>query len=46
MTYTPTVNWGRFGWAQKSVTLNAGTNTITFTKGTGFAELDQIQLYR
>ncbi|MET3635974.1 CBM35 domain-containing protein [Curtobacterium oceanosedimentum] len=46
VSYTPTVNWGRFGWAQKSVTLNAGTNTITFTKGTGFAELDQIQLYR
>ena len=46
VTYAPTVNWGRFGWAQKTLTLNAGTNTITFTKGTGFAELDQIQLYR
>lgn len=46
VTYAPTVNWGRLGWAQKTVTLRAGSNTITFTKGTGFAELDQIQLYR
>lgn len=46
ISYAPTVNWGRFGWAQQTVTLNAGSNTITFTKGTGFAELDQIQLYR
>ncbi|MBT2502108.1 exo-alpha-sialidase [Curtobacterium sp. ISL-83] len=46
ISYAPTVNWGRFGWAQKTVTLAAGTNTITFTKGTGFAELDQIQLYQ
>ncbi|WP_152631136.1 exo-alpha-sialidase [Agreia bicolorata] len=46
VSYPPTANWGRFGWAQLNVTLAAGTNTITFTKGTGFAELDQIQLYQ
>ena len=46
MAYPATPNWGRFGWAQKTVTLVAGTNTITFTKGTSFAELDQIQLYQ
>jgi hypothetical protein len=46
LSYPPTANWGRFGWVQKTVTLNAGSNTIAFTKGTGFAELDQIQLYQ
>ena len=46
VAYPPTPNWGRFGWAQKTVTLAAGANTIAFTKGTGFAELDQIQLYQ
>ena len=46
VAYAPTPNWGRFGWAQKTVTLAAGANTIAFTKGTGFAELDQIQLYQ
>lgn len=45
LSYPVTPNWGRFAWAQLSVSLTAGTNTITFTKGTGFAELDQIQLY-
>lgn len=46
ISYAPTVNWGRFGWAQKTVTLKAGANTLTFTKGTGFAELDQIQVFQ
>ncbi|CAH0173254.1 Exo-beta-D-glucosaminidase [Microbacterium oxydans] len=46
ISYPATVDWGRYGWAQKSVTLNAGTNTIRFTKGTNFAELDAIHLYR
>ena len=46
LTYPATVNWGRFGWAQFSTTLAAGSNTITFKKGTSYAELDQIQLYR
>lgn len=46
LSYPRTPNWGRFAWAQRTVTLNAGSNTIAFTKGAGFAELDQIQLYR
>jgi hypothetical protein len=46
ISYPATVDWGRFGWAQKSVSLNAGTNTIRFTKGMNFAELDQLQLWR
>lgn len=46
ISYPKTANWGRFGWSQKTVALTAGTNTLTFTKGTGFAELDQIQLYQ
>lgn len=46
ISYPATVDWGRFGWAQKTVTLNAGTNTISFTKGTSFAELDQLQVYQ
>lgn len=46
IAYPTTADWGRFGWAQKTVNLAAGTNTITFTKGTGFAELDQIQVYQ
>jgi len=45
ISYPATVDWGRYGWAQKTVTLNAGTNTIRFTKGTNFAELDAIHLY-
>jgi hypothetical protein len=46
ISYPATVDWGRFNWAQKSVSLNAGNNTIRFTKGTNFAELDVIHLYR
>ncbi|MEA9984333.1 exo-alpha-sialidase [Subtercola sp. RTI3] len=46
LSYPVTPNWGRFAWAQRTVTLTAGSNTITFTKGTGFAELDQIQIYQ
>ncbi|PJJ55655.1 RICIN domain-containing protein [Compostimonas suwonensis] len=46
ISYPPTVDWGRFAWAQKTVTLNAGLNTIAFGKGTSFAELDVLQVYR
>jgi hypothetical protein len=46
LSYPATVNWGRYGWVQKTVTLNAGANTIAFTKGTSYAELDAIQLYQ
>ncbi|WP_227000526.1 RICIN domain-containing protein [Protaetiibacter intestinalis] len=46
ISYPRTVDWGRYAWAQKTVTLNAGLNTVRFTKGTNFAELDQLQVYR
>ncbi|MFC3492707.1 RICIN domain-containing protein [Glycomyces rhizosphaerae] len=46
ISYPATVDWGRYNWAQKSVSLNAGSNTIRFTKGTNFAELDVVHLYR
>ncbi|MDQ4502357.1 RICIN domain-containing protein [Sinomonas sp. ASV322] len=46
VTYAPTVNWGRFQWAQLPVTLNAGANTIAFSKGTEYAELDVLHVYQ
>jgi hypothetical protein len=46
LTYPATPNWGRFRWAQFTANLNAGTNTLSFTKATGYAELDSIQLDR
>jgi hypothetical protein len=46
ISYPPTVDWGRYLWAQKTVTLNAGVNTVRFTKGTNFAELDVLHVYR
>jgi hypothetical protein len=45
ISYPATVDWGRYQWAQKSVALNAGTNTIRFAKGANFAELDVLHLY-
>ncbi|NAZ83688.1 carbohydrate-binding protein [Kineococcus sp. R8] len=45
VTYPATANWGRFGWAQARVNLAAGNNTLSFTKATGFAELDQVQVF-
>jgi hypothetical protein len=29
-----------------SVSLNAGANTLRFVKGTGYAELDSIELFK
>lgn len=46
ISYPPTVDWGRYAWAQKTVTLNAGVNTIRFAKGTNFAELDTLRVWR
>jgi hypothetical protein len=46
ISYPATVDWSRYNWAQKTVTLNAGNNTIRFAKGTNFAELDVLHLYR
>jgi len=51
VTYPPTGGWisavPNFGTRKTvglSIQLNAGTNTIRFTKGTGYAELDYIRL--
>jgi hypothetical protein len=46
ISYPATVNWGRYLWAQKQVTLNAGANSVTLAKGTGFAEVDVLHVYR
>jgi len=46
LSYPATVDWGRYRWAQASVSLNAGANTVRFTKGTSFAELDALHVYR
>jgi hypothetical protein len=46
LSYPATTNWGRFRWVQFTATLGAGTNTISFAKSTGYAELDTIQLHR
>jgi hypothetical protein len=51
VSYPPTSGWGQFGAITTSVTLRAGYNVIrlakgapNFTGGTGFAELDHVQL--
>ncbi|MBI5160271.1 MAG: exo-alpha-sialidase [Micrococcales bacterium] len=46
VTYPKTVDYGRFQWAQFTATLSAGAHTLKFTKGSGFAELDQIQVFK
>lgn len=46
LALSPCVKWGRYLWASFSCKLNAGENTISFTKGTGYTELDCIQVYR
>jgi hypothetical protein len=45
VNYPPTVDWGRFGWAQFSTSLVAGSNTIRFAYNGTFAELDAIDVY-
>lgn len=37
--------WGNWGNAYARINLNAGTNTISFSKGDSFAELDAIDLF-
>lgn len=49
VNYSQTSNWGNFPVGRtvlKSATLQQGKNTIRLTKGTGFAELDRIDLIR
>lgn len=44
LNYSPCVKWGRYLWASFQCKLQAGENTIRFMKGTGYAELDCIQV--
>jgi hypothetical protein len=51
VSYPPTAGWGRFSTVSASVDLHAGYNTIRLAKGapffaggTGYAELDYVQL--
>ncbi|PRB64048.1 glycosyl hydrolase family 31 [Microbacterium sp. MYb45] len=46
ISYPATADWGRYLWAQKTVTLNAGSNTVRFAYSGTFAEIDQIQLHK
>ena len=44
LTYPATVDWGRYRFVSLDVSLNVGANTIQFSRGTGFAELDVVHL--
>ncbi|ADO74408.1 MGH1-like glycoside hydrolase domain-containing protein [Stigmatella aurantiaca] len=44
VVYTPTGGWARFSTVTAGVTLRSGTNTLRFTKGEQFAELDVIEI--
>lgn len=46
LNYPRTADWGRYLWAQHTVTLNAGTNTIRYGYQSSYAEIDQIQVHR
>jgi hypothetical protein len=45
LSYPPTVDWNRYGWAQFTASLNAGNNTISFGYNGTYAELDAIDVY-
>lgn len=44
LQYPVCKEWGRYLWASFDCYLNAGVNSISFTKGNGYAELDCIQV--
>jgi hypothetical protein len=46
LSYPATVDWNRYGWAQFSASLHAGSNTIAFGYDGSYAELDAIDVYR
>lgn len=46
VTYPPTVDWARYLWAQASVSLTAGSNTLRFAHNDSYAELDLVRLHR
>ena len=45
LSYEPTVKWGRYQWSSFTCQLNEGVNSIKFQTGTGYAELDCIQVF-
>lgn len=44
VSYPPTAGWGQFGSTTVQLTLAAGSNTLRFARGTGFAELDAVDV--
>lgn len=45
-SYDATVDWNSFLFETVSIPLNAGTNTVVLSYDSGFAELDQIEIYQ
>lgn len=45
LSYEPTVKWGRYQWSSFTCQLNEAVNSIKFQTGTGYAELDCIQVF-
>jgi hypothetical protein len=41
----PNTGWDNWSSTYTDVTLNAGSNTLTFTKGANYAELDFIEVF-
>lgn len=46
LSYAKTIDWARYGWAQFTTSLNAGSNTIRFSYNGSYAELDSIDVYQ
>lgn len=44
LNYLPTVNWNRYLWSDFSTYLNKGYNTIEFSIGSSYAEIDCIEI--
>lgn len=44
LQYPACVKWGRYLWSSFTCYLHSGVNTISFSKGTSYAELDCIQI--
>lgn len=45
VSYPATRDWGSYDYVEFTGHLNAGTNSISFGHGTGFAELDVMEVY-
>ncbi|MDO3409994.1 family 43 glycosylhydrolase [Saccharibacillus sp. CPCC 101409] len=44
--YVANQGWDNWGTSTRKLTLSAGNHTIRFAKGTGYAELDEFDLFR